>query len=56
MTTHSKSNECTECFQEAEVYPCTHCDELICLDCAVKMTVMNQVDYHVCETCYGNLE
>ncbi|MDB5144199.1 MAG: hypothetical protein JWQ66_2912 [Mucilaginibacter sp.] len=32
---------------------CTQCDELVCEDCMVKMTIHNQIDYCLCESCHG---
>lgn len=34
-------------------YICTSCDENVCEDCMVKMTIHNQIDYCLCETCHS---
>ena len=31
---------------------CTGCDELVCEDCMVKMTIHNQIDYCLCQNCH----
>lgn len=48
---------CQSCYQEKhEVYPCRDCNELTCLECAVPMTSMNCVDFHICDSCCDSLE
>jgi|GEM_PF-4423590 hypothetical protein len=34
-------------------YICTECDEVVCEDCMVKMTIHNQIDYCLCEVCHS---
>jgi len=41
---------CHMCGAETE-YTCRDCDEPVCEDCAVAMTLQNQIDYTKCQCC-----
>jgi hypothetical protein len=43
---------CHMCGCETEIeFVCERCDEFCCYDCSVKMTYMNQIDFHCCGNC-----
>jgi hypothetical protein len=46
---------CHMCGAETE-FTCQDCDEPVCEDCAVAMTLQNQIDYTLCQCCYGGRE
>lgn len=43
--------ECSVCGECTAEYNCYHCDEFVCEDCTVAMTIYNQIDYTCCSNC-----
>ncbi len=43
--------ECTVCGEHLAEYTCTRCDEYVCEDCCVAMTIHNQIDETCCHNC-----
>jgi hypothetical protein len=46
---------CHMCGAETE-FICQDCDEPVCEDCAVAMTLQNQIDYTKCQNCHDGHE
>jgi hypothetical protein len=44
--------KCHICENETE-FSCDSCEEPVCEDCCVQMTIHNQIDYPLCQECYG---
>ena len=47
---------CHRCEENETDITCDQCDEYVCEDCCVVMTIQNQVDYPLCLGCEENNE